>query len=51
MMIAIIALCGIGTWEAYVYHKSRYPEDIIITVGVFGLAMFLATLLLNGVRT
>ena len=50
MTFIIIFLFAIGAWEAYVYYKSRYPEDIIITVGVFGLAMFLAALLLNGVR-
>lgn len=48
MIIIIIGLCVLGAFEAHIYHKDRYPEDVTLAVAAFGIAAFLGAFWLNG---
>lgn len=49
MIFIIVFLTAMGAWEAHVFYKNRYPEDLFLTVACFGAAAFLWAMKANGV--
>lgn len=49
MIFLIIFFLAIGAWELHVFLAHYYVEDLFLTVGCIGAAMFLFALWLNGV--
>lgn len=47
MIFIIIGLITLGVFEAYIYRKEHYPEDLVLSVASFGIAAFLAALWVN----
>lgn len=47
MIFIIIGLITLGVFEAYIYRKKHYPEDLVLSVASFGIAAFLAALWVN----
>lgn len=49
MIFLIIFFAVVGAWELHVFLSRNYPEDLLLTVGCFGDAVFLLAMRLNGV--
>ena len=48
MKFILVFLTVMGAWEAYVFYKNRYPEDLFLVVGCFGAVAFLTSMMLHG---